>query len=114
MERWFLAGAITGLIILLFDKPLANDIIGQVTSQPMATAPLSVTDKILPSNSASTDCGCADAATANYSPSIAAPLSPSQVLLPPAQPIQTAQQLYVPPAQQLRNTTQQLGNAVKR
>jgi hypothetical protein len=36
MERWFLGGLVLGLLILLFDQPLANAILGNVTGQTLS------------------------------------------------------------------------------
>jgi hypothetical protein len=71
MERWFLAGAIAGLLILLFDKPLANDITSQFIQQPFSP-PVPPPDVIPPNLPAGSGCGCADTPTIG----VAASLSP--------------------------------------
>jgi hypothetical protein len=79
MERWFLAGAVVGLIILLFDKPLANEIAGEfipgtIGHPDVQPAP---PDKVLPSNPT----GCTSCSQSQVN--VAAPLSPpTQVQAP--------------------------------
>ena len=81
MERWFLAGAIVALIILLFDKPLAAEILNEVS--PGVRGPSvsgnAPSEKVLPPSVTE----CAN----NDSPSrvtIAAPLSPPVVIQSPS------------------------------
>lgn len=84
MERWFLAGAIVGLLILIFDKRLAEEIIGEVSgpnigNQPSIVGATSVPQNILPSNP--TGCvSCKGQVT-----TVAAPQSPSNTVLAPSQ-----------------------------
>ena len=49
MERWFLGGAVLALLILLFDKPLAEEIISETQHVPMA-APQAPTPVIVQAN----------------------------------------------------------------
>jgi hypothetical protein len=78
MERWFLAGAILALLILLFDNPLAEDILaqGQVIQGPMAPSaptpiPVSVPVAVQPTS----DCTCGANPAPTDSVHIQAPLN---------------------------------------
>lgn len=90
MEKWFLGGVVVALLILLFDKPLAADIIAQVPGQalvpppanvaiPMPTNPNQAPPNILPARRT----GCVSCA--GPTPTVAAPGSPFSQVVGPSQ-----------------------------
>jgi hypothetical protein len=82
MERWFLAGAVVGLIILLFDKPLAAEIVGEFAPNNPIDGPTSIVSAVSgPSLPAPKKCGNT---VLNVSV-MQAPQSPSSVVRSPSQ-----------------------------
>ena len=112
MEKWFLAGAVAGLLILLFDKPLAGEITSEFVGRTIEP-PIPAPDVIVPNAPSDSGCGCAgDPSSAPQTPQIiyvnapGAPPPQAAVTLIPAVPVVYAT------AKVYNNTSQQLGNRV--
>jgi hypothetical protein len=109
MEKWFLAGAVLALLILLFDKPLADEIYSQIQPQPVIATPLSAPTVAVTSACDECNCGSASAPSALDSPiTIQAPIS--SAVLPRVRPDGPANQLIVVKPTPPSGSTQQLGN----
>jgi hypothetical protein len=114
MEKWFLAGAVLALLILLFDKPLADEIYSQA-HQPMPvipgppSAPAVTTTAAVASTCDECNCGSASAPSVLDSPiTITAPLS--SAVLPRIRPDGPANALIVIKPTPPSGSVQQLGN----
>lgn len=97
MERWFLAGAVTGLLILLFDKPLAaeirSEVLGRVSLPAVASVPPTPILQNPPTMSGCEDCGGSNSSSqgdvSKPDPNlvtVAPPVTPWTTLQAPGQP----------------------------
>lgn len=93
MERWFLAGAVLGLLILIFDKPLADDIIGQLSPNAISgNGPETIGggNTVAVNKIPTNPTGCSPCAQVDLNPIgiLVAPGAPSPVVIVPGQSVQ--------------------------
>jgi|ERR1700674_73329 len=116
MERWFLGGAVLALLILLFDKPLAEQIVSSVKHEPMAPIPLPEAAPVVAATSACSDCQCGSSSTPVQDSVITAQLAPlssaPKLRVTPDGPSMLIRVVPRPPQRIAWASTQQLGNSV--
>lgn len=91
-SRWFLAGAVVGLLILLFDKPLAGAVEQNIPFIAPAV-PTNQAQKILAPNSTNVvnQVSCCP----SYSAVTAAPLSPATSIIRPSHSLPVIARVFV-------------------